>query len=86
MTTYAPSYSYITNYNRAITSNSTAIGYYDFRCYQNTAKALFWHEKKVFIEVTYGRSIKDLAGVTSKKIGTMKTLPDWIMNGAIVSL
>lgn len=42
--------------------------------------------KKVFMEFTYGKSIKDLAGVTSQKIGTMKALPDWIMNGAVISL
>jgi hypothetical protein len=30
--------------------------------------------------------MKDLAGLTSKKIGTMKVLPDWVMNGAIISL
>lgn len=34
----------------------------------------------------YGQSPKALAGSVSKKIGTMKPLPDWIMNGAIVGL
>ena len=34
----------------------------------------------------YGQNPKALAGSISKKIGTMKPLPDWIMNGAIVSL
>lgn len=38
------------------------------------------------MEVSYGKSMKNLAGLTSKKIGTMKALPDWIMNGAIISL
>ena len=38
------------------------------------------------MELSYGKTIKDLAGLTSRKIGTMKKLPDWIMNGAVVSL
>lgn len=34
----------------------------------------------------YGESPKALAGSISKKIGTMKAMPDWIMDGAVVCL
>ena len=47
MTTYAPSYSYVTNKNRSITFNSTALGFYDFK-QSNNVRAAFWHEKTVY--------------------------------------
>ena len=33
-----------------------------------------------------GGDIKQLAGSVSKKIGTMKALPEWILDGAVVGL
>jgi len=86
MTTYAPSYSYITNKQRLVTINSTALGYYDFKSDKTSARALCWHEKTVYLTVAYGATIKELAGTNSLKIGTMKALPEWIMEGAVVSL
>lgn len=69
--------------NRGVTFNSTAIGFYDF---QDQTSAIFWHEKTVYQTVFYGESIKELGAMHSRKIGTMKALPEWIMNGAIVAL
>lgn len=86
MTTYAPSYSYLTNKQRLVTFNSTALGYYDFRGDKTRARALLWHEKTAYMTVAYGATIKELAGTNSLKIGTMKPLPEWIMEGAVVSL
>jgi hypothetical protein len=31
-------------------------------------------------------NFKELAGSVSKKIGTMKALPEWILDGAVVGL
>lgn len=84
VTSYAPSYSYVTNKRRSVTFNSTAMGHYEFS--QQKTKAMFWHEKTIYQTVVYGESIKKLAAQMSRSIGTMKALPDWIMNGAIVSL
>lgn len=84
VTSYAPSYSYVTNKKRAVSFNSTAVGFYSFHYTKTTA--LFWHEKTIYQNVFYGESIKQLGATNSKKIGTMKALPEWIMNGAIISL
>lgn len=86
MTTYAPSYSYVTNKKRSVTFNSTAMGFYDFEEDTTRARALFWKEKSIYQTIVYAGSIKELAAAHSLKIGTMKALPEWIMNGAIISL
>jgi alpha-glucosidase len=86
MSSYAPSYSYVTNKNRSVTFNSTALGYYDFVADTTRARALLWHEKTVFQTIVYGDSIKSLGATNSKKVGTMRALPEWIMDGAVVSL
>lgn len=36
--------------------------------------------------VFYGESIKELGAIHSKKVGTMRALPEWIMDGAVVAL
>lgn len=69
-----------------MTFNSTALGFYDFSADPTRARALLWKEKSVFQTVFYGDSIKELGGINSRKVGTMKALPDWIMDGAIISL
>jgi len=42
MTTYAPSYSYVTNLNRAMVFNVSNIGIADFT-HSNQTTFLFWH-------------------------------------------
>lgn len=84
-TSYTASYTHLTNQNRAFLFNTTTLGYVDFT-QKSESKIVFWHEKSVDLHLIYGKNPKDLAGSLSKKIGTMQPLPDWIMNGAIISL
>lgn len=84
-TSYTASYTHLTNKNRAFLFNTTALGYVDFTK-KSESKVVFWHEKSVELHLIYGQSPKALAGSLSKTIGTMQPLPDWIMNGAIISL
>lgn len=60
------------------------MGYLDFK--KDETLALFWHAKEIELHIIPGEDFKDLAGKVSKKIGTMKALPEWILNGAIVGL
>jgi hypothetical protein len=46
MTTYAPSYSFISNQNRGMIFNSSYIGYADYSL-QNQTSFLFWHSTMV---------------------------------------
>ena len=84
-TTYAPSYTYVTNDKRGVTFNTSAVGFYDFTDKLST-KAVFWHKKEVQQTIIYGDSVKAIAGQHSLKIGTQDVLPEWVMDGAIVSL
>jgi len=45
-----------------------------------------WHTKKADLIIMYGKTPKEQAGKISKYIGTMKPLPEWVMNGAVVGL
>jgi len=85
-TTYSPSYSHITNKKRSFIFNTTTIGHLDFHSFVDRTTALFWHVPSVELILQYGDSPKALAGGVSKRIGTMRPMPDWIMNGAIVGL
>jgi alpha-glucosidase (family GH31 glycosyl hydrolase) len=84
LTVYTASYTHITNMGRAFLFNTSAMGYLDFK--SSVTKALFWKTSKVELHILPGGSFKDLAGKVSKKIGTMKALPEWILDGAVVGL
>lgn len=46
LTTYAPSYSFITNHKRGMIFNSPYIGYADFTL-ANQSSFLFWHSRTI---------------------------------------
>ena len=46
MTTYAPSYAFISNKNYGMLFNQTEIGYIDFSP-EKSKSMLFWHAKKI---------------------------------------
>lgn len=61
------------------------MGYLDFS--DKKTKALFWHSQQIMeMTVISGNDFKQLSGAVSKKIGTMKALPEWILDGAVVGL
>ena len=84
MTSYTATYTHITNKKRAFFYNTSAMGILDFGRSQTTA--LFWHTQSVELHIIYGEDFKSLAGQISKKIGTMRALPEWILDGAVVGL
>ena len=85
MTSYTASYSHITNKGRAFYFNTTALGYLDFK--KSTTTALFWKTQQIMeLSIISKPNFKELAGSVSKKIGTMKALPEWILDGAVVGL
>lgn len=66
------------------------MGYLDFTFFDevllDSTRAVFWHAKTVDLFITYGDSPKALSGSISKFVGTMKALPEWTFNGAIIGL
>lgn len=86
LTSYAPSYSHITSKDRAFIFNTTAIGYLDFSYPDGKTRAVFWHAKSVDLHITYGANPKNLSSAISRKVGTMRPLPEWALDGAVVGL
>jgi len=85
MTTYAPSYSFITNQNRGMIFNSSYIGYADFTR-ENQTTFLFWHSRSIEGYLFVGDSPKAQVSELSWISGRMRPLPEWIQNGIIVGL
>jgi len=87
MTTYSPSYTHITSLNRAMVFDTTSPGYLDFSSSEkDTTKALFWRRKSVDLFIHQGTTPKVLLSKIAKTIGTMKPLPEWALDGAVVGL
>lgn len=86
LSSYAPSYSHITSKDRAFIFNTTALGYLDFSYPDGKTRAVFWHSKSVDLQLTYGANPKNLSSAISRKVGTMRPLPEWTFNGAVVGL
>lgn len=84
MTSYTASYSHITNKGRAFFFDTAAMGYLDFS--RSTTTALFWKTDQIEMSVISGGDFKQLSGAISKKVGTMKALPEWILDGAVVGI
>ena len=85
MTTYAPSYSFITNQKRGMIFNSSYLGYADFT--QNDLTTfLFWHARSVEGYLFVGEDPKSQVSELTWISGRMRPLPSWIQNGAVVGL
>lgn len=85
MTTYAPSYAYITNKGYGLLINQTEIGYIDFT-QVNQTNILLWRATQIKGFIFAGESFKSLTQTMSLLIGHMKVQPDWIFDGVVVGL
>lgn len=83
MTTYAPSYSFITNKKRGMIFNSSYIGHVDYTL-DETTRFLFWHARSVEGYLFVGDNPKALVSELSWVSGRMRPLPDWIVSNGIV--
>jgi alpha-glucosidase (family GH31 glycosyl hydrolase) len=77
MTTYAPSYSFITNQNRGMIFNSSYIGYADFTK-ENQTSFLFWHSRSIDGYLFVGENPKAQVSELTWISGRMRSLPEWI--------
>ena len=77
LTSYGPTFSYITNKNYGILFNSTAVGHFDFT-QLNETKYLFWHSDQLEGFLFVGDSPKSLVSSLSQIVGRMRVLPEWI--------
>ena len=59
------------------------MGEYDFRDDQTTV--YLWHDFNPNLKVSIADSIKEAAAKHSRNVGTMRPLPSWIQDGAVVS-
>ena len=84
-TSYAPAAQYITNKQRGFIfdSRSTGIAYFDDK---KATEMLYWHETGVSGTILWGEDILELAQTLSKTVGTMRPLPEWALQGAIVGI
>eukprot|EP00347_Sterkiella_histriomuscorum_P004531 403360108 len=85
LTTYAPTYSYITNKNYGALFNSSATGHVDFSQNQ-TIEFLFWNTYKVQGYLFVGDNPKELVTELSSLVGRMRMIPEWIQQGVVLGL
>lgn len=84
LTSYGPTASFITNKQRAFQFSNSEIGIAKFE--GDFTEILYWHTNKIEGNFFIGDNFMELTENLSKSIGTMKSLPSWIQQGAVIGI
>jgi sulfoquinovosidase len=84
LTSYSASWTYLSSRKHHVSFDTSALGLFKFD--KDRTKIYAWHENTIKMRLGYGKTIKDLAAKQSLSLGTMKALPGWALDGAIVSM
>lgn len=85
VTSYAPAAQYITNKKRGFVFDQSSIGIAGFD-EATTAEMLYWHQDTISGTLLYGKDFLAVSQELSKTVGTMRPLPEWALQGAVVGI
>ena len=84
MTTYGPAASFITNYQRAFTFDNSNIGMANFD--ETNTEVMYWDATKISGHMFTGYDFMRLTEALTTHLGTMRPLPDWVLQGCVIGI